>query len=136
MTAFVGASEGLLGLGQSVVRRQQHADLERAVGVAPPIGADIRLHRGVDIASLLQQHPELRCGTSVTALIGPREGSLCVSHPVVLNQQHGKLKRPVGIAARISSDICGGRTLDIAPLLQEHPAVKGCAPVTALVCVL
>jgi hypothetical protein len=72
----------------------------------------------------------------MASLVGAGERFLSLSHPVVLSQQHGKLERPVGIAARIGAGVCGCCALDVAPLVEEHSVVEGGAPVTALVCVL
>ena len=69
----------------------------------------------------------------MAALIRARESLLGLGHSVVLNQEHGNLKCPVGVAAAIGAEVCGRGTIHIAPLLQQHTKLRCRAGVTALI---
>jgi hypothetical protein len=97
------------------------------VGTAErPLGA-------VHVPPLLQEHAEVEGRRGMTALVCSLERLLGIGQPVALNQQHGNLKRAVGVAALIGSDICSNRTIDVPPLLQKNAELGGGASVTQLV---
>jgi hypothetical protein len=74
---------GRLRRGQLSVLFEQHAKIERSVGMPALIGATIRLLGGYPLAALLEQHTEIATGAGVATFVGATV-RLLRSYPVTL----------------------------------------------------
>jgi hypothetical protein len=133
VTALIRARERLFGLGHSIVADQEHGNLERRVGVAPLIGANVRGRGTIDVASLLQQHTKLGRRDGVTALIRPRERVFGIAQPVLGEQEHPQGEPGVRQVALVGAAVCGFSATHVAARLAQHAEVEGRGGVTMLV---
>lgn len=99
MAAPVGAFERLFGLGQPVLPKTQHRELECCVGHSTLVRPLVRRRCAGNLSTVREQHAEVEGGGGVTATVRAREQLLGLGQPLLGCQPNAKLKRSFGIDA-------------------------------------
>ena len=96
-------SPGSLGAVEIVGLVQEHAEVERGVGVAAPLGALVGCLRTLDVAALMEHDPKVESATGVSGRVESAEFLL-----LDIGHRAGRNGRPIPCPFRTSRGRVGG----------------------------